>query len=189
MQIRLQLQRPDFLLDVDLRRPCAWHHGTLRRIGLWQNQSVALRGGLERAKQALVQIDDQDPTASGKTMPKRLFVPTYQRPLGYVFQEASLLPHMNVQQNLQFGHQRAMRTPGHKAGDADPSLSHAIDLLGIGKLLQRNVTDLSGGERQRVAIARASATRPKLLLMDEPLASLDHACKQGGLALAGALAR
>lgn len=180
MQIRLQLQRPDFLLDVDLRLPTRGITALYGASGSGKTSLLRCVAGLERAKQALVQIDDQDPDSLWQDDAKRLFVPTYQRPLGYVFQEASLLPHMNVQQNLQFGHQRAVRqTPlVNKAGDADPSLSHAIDLLGIGKLLRRNVTDLSGGERQRVAIARALATRPKLLLMDEPLASLDHARKQ-----------
>jgi molybdate transport system ATP-binding protein len=95
--------------------------------------------------------------------------PTWQRRVGYVFQEASLFEHMNVTDNLLYGLRRVDR----KAGIQD--LQPTIDLLGIQALLKRAVVTLSGGERQRVAIARAVAAKPKLLLLDEPLASLDHA--------------
>jgi molybdate transport system ATP-binding protein len=94
-------------------------------------------------------------------------VPTHRRPLGYVFQEASLFAHLDVARNLDYGLRRipaaARRVPR----------AQAIDLLGIGHLLQRWPDTLSGGERQRVAIARALLTSPQLLLMDEPLAALD----------------
>ncbi|MCB1777614.1 MAG: molybdenum ABC transporter ATP-binding protein, partial [Candidatus Competibacteraceae bacterium] len=95
-----------------------------------------------------------------------VFRPTYQRPLGYVFQEVSLFPHLSVQGNLDYGRKRV--NGGHKV-----SLDHAVELLGIRHLLNRMPDRLSGGERQRVAIARALATSPQLLLMDEPLAALD----------------
>ena len=98
-------------------------------------------------------------------------VPPHRRQLGYVFQEASLFPHLNVSANLRYGVKRS-----GKAGSSD--LQQAIELLGIGNLLQRQPHTLSGGERQRVAIARALAAGPRLLLMDEPLASLDMARKQ-----------
>jgi molybdate transport system ATP-binding protein len=101
-----------------------------------------------------------------------IFRPTWQREIGYVFQEASLFEHMDVRANLHFGLRRV--THIGRTGQAQ-DLDAAVALLGIGHLLDRSVTSLSGGERQRVAIARALATRPKLLLLDEPLASLDVA--------------
>jgi molybdate transport system ATP-binding protein len=105
-------------------------------------------------------------------------LPTWQRPLGYVFQESSLLPHLNVTDNLNFGFKRAEKSSGNEQSDAAKALQASIELLGIGSLLHRMPDQLSGGERQRVAIARAIAMKPKLLLMDEPLASLDAARRQ-----------
>lgn len=96
-----------------------------------------------------------------------IFMPVYQRPLGYVFQEASLFSHLTVQGNLDYGSRRVQKDANRV------SLDQIIALLGIEDLLKRQGDTLSGGERQRVAIARALATSPRLLLMDEPLASLD----------------
>ncbi|MCP5021066.1 MAG: ATP-binding cassette domain-containing protein, partial [bacterium] len=100
------------------------------------------------------------------------FVPPHQRPLGYVFQEASLFQHLNVRRNLEYGVKRVPKS------DRQVSMQRAIDLLGIAPLLNRKAHQLSGGERQRVAIARALAVSPKILLMDEPLSALDLARKQ-----------
>ena len=97
----------------------------------------------------------------------RMWRPTHRRPLGVVFQEASLFEHLSVQRNLDFGRRRVPEA------ERRVSLEQAIDLLGIAPLLARSPAGLSGGERQRVAIARALATSPRLLLMDEPLAALD----------------
>ncbi len=99
---------------------------------------------------------------------KKIFVPTYARRLGYVFQEASLFDHLSIRQNLEYGMKRI------KDADAEERLNAAVELLGIGHLLTRRTSELSGGERQRVAIARSLAVRPTALLMDEPLASLDN---------------
>ncbi len=99
---------------------------------------------------------------------KKIFVPTYARRLGYVFQEASLFDHLSIRQNLEYGMKRI------KDADAEERLNAAVELLGIGHLLARRTSELSGGERQRVAIARSLAVRPTALLMDEPLASLDN---------------
>jgi molybdate transport system ATP-binding protein len=89
-----------------------------------------------------------------------------------------LLPHLNVQHNLNFGLKRALKSSSSAHLDATKSLQESIELLGIEALLQRMPHELSGGERQRVAIARAIAMQPQLLLMDEPLASLDAARRQ-----------
>jgi molybdate transport system ATP-binding protein len=100
----------------------------------------------------------------------RKFVPPHRRPVGVVFQEASLLPHLSVRGNLLYG---ARRT----AAKAAVSLDDTIDLLGLGPLLGRSTANLSGGERQRVALGRALLSQPRLLLMDEPLSSLDAGSK------------
>jgi molybdate transport system ATP-binding protein len=99
-------------------------------------------------------------------------LPTWQRNLGYVFQEASLFEHLDVRRNLEFGLSRTRAAGGRLA------LAATIELLGIGHLLERRAEQLSGGERQRVAMARALATQPRLLLLDEPLAALDQARRQ-----------
>jgi molybdate transport system ATP-binding protein len=101
------------------------------------------------------------------------FLPTHKRPLGYVFQEASLFQHLSVRKNLLFGAPRDNRD-GAKGGIV---FDEVIELLGIAKLLDRSPRNLSGGERQRVAIGRALLSQPKLLLMDEPLSALDRATK------------
>jgi len=98
---------------------------------------------------------------------ERVFLPPHRRPVGVVFQDASLLGHLSVRGNLDYGARRA------KVSDLDET----IELLGLAPLLSRATGALSGGERQRVALGRALLTRPRLLLMDEPLTSLDAAAK------------
>jgi molybdate transport system ATP-binding protein len=102
----------------------------------------------------------------------RIFIPTFRRPLGYVFQEASLFPHLSVRRNLVFGAPR-----DHPADSPTVDFDEVVDLLGIRALLDRSPRNLSGGERQRVGIGRALLTQPKLLLMDEPLSALDRKTK------------
>lgn len=101
------------------------------------------------------------------------FRPTHRRPIGYVFQEASLFPHLSVRANLLYGHRRTV-------GRGVPEtirVDEVIELLGLGRLFDRAPHHLSGGERQRVAVGRALLSQPKLLLMDEPLAALDRFSK------------
>ncbi len=108
-------------------------------------------------------------------------LPTPQRDIGFVFQDAALLPHLSVRGNLHYALQRA------PAQVAD-ALAHMAQRVGIGHLLEQSVTTLSGGERQRVAIARALLSKPRLLCMDEPLAALDWRAKAELLTLIEALA-
>jgi molybdate transport system ATP-binding protein len=102
---------------------------------------------------------------------RRVFVPPHRRPVGYVFQEASLFPHLSVPANLRYGQRRAPAT------DHAITFDDVVDLLGLGRLLDRPTGVLSGGERQRVAIGRALLSQPRLLLMDEPLSALDRFSK------------
>jgi molybdate transport system ATP-binding protein len=97
------------------------------------------------------------------------FRPPHLRPIGYVFQEASLFPHLSVKRNLLFG--------APKPEPAPIGFDEVVELLGIAHLLTRAPSHLSGGERQRVAIGRALLSQPKLLVMDEPLAALDRTAK------------
>lgn len=166
--VRLHLARAQFTLAVDLQLPSAGITVLFGASGSGKTTVLRCVAGLERARDARVRIGGelwQDDS-------ERLFVPTWRRPIGYVFQEASLFDHLSVRANIAFGQRRSRAT-----GSAH-SLEQAVELLGIGHLLGRMPSQLSGGERQRVAIARALATQPRLLLLDEPLAALDHARKQ-----------
>ncbi len=114
-------------------------------------------------------------TLSGEVLfdaDKGICLPLHKRRLGYVFQDGRLFPHMSVRQNLSYGARFApWNTPG-------PKLDEVGELLGISALMNRRPGTLSGGEKQRVAIGRALLSRPRMLLMDEPLASLDSARKE-----------
>lgn len=124
-------------------------------------------GGLTRPAQARIAAGDRilvDTSA-------RLFLPAHRRRIGYVFQDARLFPHLTVAQNLRYG--RFFTPPSERYAD----LGSIVDLLGISHLLDRMPGQLSGGEKQRVAIGRALIASPRLVLMDEPLASLDEARK------------
>jgi molybdate transport system ATP-binding protein len=166
-RLRLKLNRANFTLDIDLELPGQGITVLFGVSGSGKTSLLRCVAGLERTPGALVSIAGetwQDDAAG-------VYLPTWQRPLGYVFQEASLFEHLNVRGNLQFGLKRS------KGADSSV-LNAAINLLGIAALLERKTSQLSGGERQRVAIARALATQPRLLLLDEPLAALDHTRRQ-----------
>jgi molybdate transport system ATP-binding protein len=137
------------------------------RSGAGKTTLVNIIGGLLRPDRGRVVIDGRVlvDTARG------LFVPMHRRRIGYVFQEPRLFPHLTVRQNLLYGR---WFTP---TAERRESFEHVVELLGIGALLDRGPGLLSGGEKQRVAIGRALLASPQLLLMDEPLASLDEARK------------
>lgn len=160
----LQLAWPNFQLKVDLQLPAKGVIALFGASGSGKTTLLRCLAGLERAQG---QVRFKGETWQDATH----FIPTYRRPLAYVFQEASLFPHLSVLNNLRYGQKRCQ-------GQARIALDHAIELLGIGHLLARKPDLLSGGERQRVGIARALAVNPEILLMDEPLAALDLQRKQ-----------
>lgn len=162
-RVRLILPRAHFDVDVDLHLPSRGITVLFGASGCGKTSILRCVAGLERAASGLVRIGD----AVWQDDARRLFVPTWKRPLGYVFQEASLFDHLDVRGNLEYGLRRSGTRNGARI------LDEAVELLGIASLLGRRPSRLSGGERQRVAIARALATEPQLLLLDEPLASLD----------------
>lgn len=137
------------------------------RSGSGKTTLVNLIAGLLRPDQGRVAVDGQPLVDTGR----RLFVPTYRRHIGYVFQEGRLFPHLKVRHNLTFGRWFTPRGERHGA------LDDIVELLGLAHLLDRYPATLSGGEKQRVAIGRALLASPRVLLMDEPLASLDDARK------------
>ena len=166
IEARLRLSRPGFALDVSLKLPGQGVTVLLGPSGCGKTTVLRCLAGLERA-QGRVSVAEhlwQDDE-------RRLHVPTHQRALGMVFQEASLFAHLSVKDNLLYGFRRIPAEQRRIQPD------QAIDLLGIGHLMAREPGGLSGGERQRVAIARALLTSPALLLMDEPLSALDVARK------------
>lgn len=162
MEARFRLTHPGFTLEVDLKLPEKGVTALFGPSGSGKTTLLRCFAGLSRASGGRLVVAGQvwqDETQG-------LFLPTHRRPLGLVFQEASLFPHLSVRKNLEYGMKRA----GNRGGEG---FQACIDLLGIHPLLERGPGHLSGGERQRVAIARALLTRPRLLLMDEPLAALD----------------
>ncbi|MDO9142562.1 MAG: molybdenum ABC transporter ATP-binding protein [Methylobacter sp.] len=165
---RFRLDYGDFKLDVDLKLPGTGITVLFGHSGSGKTTLLRCIAGLQHAPQGLLEINGQ----RWQDSEHGLFLPTYKRPLGYVFQEANLFPHLTVRGNLHYGLKRIKQNSG------TVKLEQAVELLGIGHLLERLPGNLSGGERQRVAIARALALNPDILLMDEPLASLDFKRKQ-----------
>ncbi|AYC32768.1 molybdenum ABC transporter ATP-binding protein [Pseudomonas cavernae] len=164
IRARFRFDHPGFALDVDLDLPGRGITALFGPSGSGKTSCLRCIAGLERAGQGYLWVDGEVWQDSSQ----RLFTPTHRRALGYVFQEASLFAHLSVRRNLEFGYQRIA------AGQRHVQLEQAVELLGIGHLLERMPERLSGGERQRVGMARALITSPRLLLMDEPLAALDH---------------
>ena len=164
---RFNLDYGSFELAVDLCLPGSGVTVLFGPSGSGKTTLLRCIAGLQRAPRGFLEING----TIWQDSERGIFVPTHKRSLGYVFQEANLFPHLTVKQNLQFGLKRTGKS-------ASTDLSHILELLGIGHLLDRAPDRLSGGERQRIAIARALALNPEILLMDEPLAALDYKRKQ-----------
>ncbi len=141
--------------------------GLFGASGAGKTSLVNMIAGLLRPDRGTIVIDGEivDDTQMG------VHVPSYRRRIGYVFQDARLFPHLDIAQNLDYG-RRMNRLP-----EDPPQRQRVINLLDIGHLLDRRPGKLSGGERQRVALGRALLSKPRLLLLDEPLGSLDEGRK------------
>ncbi len=167
IRAKIQLVRSEFTLDAEFEIPGKGVTALFGQSGSGKSTLLRCLAGLERSASGVVQVGDtcwQDDVSS-------VFLPPHQRALGYVFQNARLFPHLNVQRNLEFGWKRI--APQHRQIKFD----QVVEWLNLEHLLQRATPRLSGGEQQRVAIARALLTSPQLLIMDEPLAALDAEAK------------
>jgi molybdate transport system ATP-binding protein len=160
---RFRLAQGAFVLDVDLRLPGRGVTALFGPSGSGKTTLLRCLAGLSMPEPGFLRVNEDVwlDTARG------LILPAHRRAVGYVFQEANLFPHLNVDANLRYGYKRVPAS----ARRVHPA--EAAALLGIDRLLARMPGKLSGGERQRVGIARALLTSPRLLLMDEPLAALD----------------
>lgn len=163
LDARFRVEYGGFSLDVDLQLAGRAVTAIFGPSGCGKTTLLRCIAGLTRSARGRLVVNGQvwQDDAAG------VWVPTHRRSLGVVFQEPSLFPHLSVRKNLEFGMARS-RAASNRDFDA------AVLLLDLAPLLSRQPADLSGGERQRVAIGRALLTRPSLLLMDEPVASLDH---------------
>ncbi len=163
LAVAITHQRAGFTLDVSFDAP-AGVTALFGRSGTGKTSVINAVAGLIRPDTGRITLHDRvllDTAA-------RIDLPPHQRRVGYVFQEARLFPHMTVRRNLTYGARNA---------GAGPGLDEVCEMLGIADLLSRAPGGLSGGERQRVAIGRALLSRPRMLLLDEPLAALDAARK------------
>lgn len=167
------LKHPGFTLDVDLALPAVGITALFGHSGSGKTTLLRAIAGLEHVPDGRLSIDGE------VWQDQHRFMPVHQRPIGVVFQEASLFPHLTVRGNLNYGMRRAAKaTISTRTRANSGQFESIVNLLGIAALLDRRPEHLSGGERQRVAIARALLRQPRLLLMDEPLAALDHDRKQ-----------
>ncbi len=166
IEVEAYLPRDGFTLDVAFRTQ-ARVAGLFGPSGSGKTTLLHVIAGLVQPQRGRVAIDGRvllDTAA-------RVRLPVHRRRVGYVFQDSRLFPHLSVRRNLLYGRWFAPRATRYG------TLDEIVALLGIGHLLERRPGTLSGGERQRVAIGRALLASPRLLLMDEPLASLDEARK------------
>ncbi|MDD2864419.1 MAG: molybdenum ABC transporter ATP-binding protein [Methylococcales bacterium] len=170
---RFKLCYGEFELSINLRLPNSGISVLFGHSGSGKTTLLRCIAGLQQAQEGYLEINGsvwQDSDVG-------VFLPTHKRSLGYVFQDANLFSHLTVRENLNFGLKRLKAHPPRppsKGGD----FHHIVNLLGIKHLMERMPERLSGGEKQRVAIARALVLNPEILLMDEPLASLDSKRKQ-----------
>ncbi len=166
--VKLSGQRGDFSLDVSLELPSRGVSALFGRSAVGKTTILRCIAGLERVSSAYISMDGD----VWEDSRHNYYVAAHRRAVGYVFQESLLFPHLTVEENIHYGYKRTGRRC-HKL-----EFSDVVDFLQLTSLLSRKPDCLSGGEQKRVAIARALMSSPRLLMMDEPLASLDEKGKQ-----------
>lgn len=158
INVAATLKRGDFALDISFESD-AHVLGVFGPSGAGKTTLINIIAGLEAPDSGAITVNDR--TLFDRT--RRINIPAHRRRIGLVFQEHRLFPHYSVRRNLTYG-----------ARSGHDRLQSIVDLLEVGPLLERPVAHLSGGERQRIALGRALLSEPRMLLLDEPLASLDY---------------
>jgi molybdate transport system ATP-binding protein len=167
LRVDVQLARGGFALAAKFTAPTPGVTAVFGRSGCGKTTLVNLLAGLLPGATGQIELDGE----TWLDTPRGMDVPAERRRIGYVFQDARLFPHYSVRGNLLYG------APRDGAG-ASSAFDEVVQLLGLGALLERRPGALSGGEKQRVALGRALLAQPRLLLLDEPLASLDAARRE-----------
>lgn len=162
IDIRYSLKRGSFELQVVAELPLKGVTGVFGESGAGKTTLLRCMAGLETVNDGRLLIAGDTWEGGGNSRP------AHRRPIGYVFQEPRLFDHLSVRENIEFSRRRRPAAQKQDVGEVTA-------LLGLDHLLDRKPGDLSGGEAQRVAIARALVSAPQVVLMDEPLASLDQA--------------
>lgn len=168
MDIRIQRQQGSCLIDVAFHSDAKGITALFGPSGAGKSSVINMVAGLQRPDSGKIYIQGHCLFDSEK----KVNLPPEKRNIGYVFQEGCLFPHLTVKANLLYGRKRK------KLHGKSTDFNQVIDVLGIGHLLSRKPGTLSGGEKQRVAFGRAVLSNPDILLMDEPLASLDKKRKE-----------
>ena len=163
-EVTVKKRLGDFDLDVAFSTGGSGITALFGRSGAGKSSVIGAIAGLLRPDAGCIRLNDTVFFDSAR----HADVAVERRRIGYVFQDGRLFPHLSVEGNLRYGLRRV------PAGERSVDFDRVVDLLGIRHLLPRRPVYLSGGEKQRVAIGRALLASPRLLLMDEPLASLDH---------------
>ncbi|MBI3735588.1 molybdenum ABC transporter ATP-binding protein [Candidatus Sumerlaeota bacterium] len=164
---RFRMSRAPFELRAEFETAARGVTALFGSSGAGKTTLLRCIAGLDRASEGFFEIEG----TCWQDHARGLFLPPHQRPVGFVFQQPRLFPHLSVRRNLEYGLRRTLR------GDRRVAFDEAVRWMGMENLLDRDPSTLSGGEQKRAAIARAILTSPRLLLMDEPLAGLDAAAK------------